>query len=142
MFDTMEVLASGLSVARLRVNTIASNFANAQTTRTEDGGPYKRRDVVQIARPVKSHFASVLDRMTLAKPTVAAVVEDQSPPRLVYDPGHPDANKDGYVAYPNINTVQSMTDLMSATRLYQANLSAMNAVKRMMRDATQIAMRF
>ena len=142
MYNAIEVIASGLSAARMRVNTLASNMANAETTRTPDGGPYKRKDIVQVARPLQSNFSSALDRMTLAQPSVMAVVEDQSDPKLVYKPGHPDANTDGYVAYPNINIVTTMTDMMSASRLYQANVAALESARQMARDATQISIRF
>jgi flagellar basal-body rod protein FlgC len=138
MFETMEVLASGLSVARLRVNTLASNLANAQTTRTDEGGPYRRRDVVQVAKDVPGTFANTLDRMSLQRPSAMAVVADQSEPRKVFQPGHPDADNEGYVAYPNVNMVQTMTDLMMAQRLYQASLSAMSATKDMMQESYRI----
>jgi len=139
MSSPIEILASGLSVARLRVNVLASNIANAETTRTPEGGPYRRKDVVQVATSFQSAFDSALDRMTLSKPSVVAVVEDQSEPRRVYQPGHPDADQDGYVAYPNINVVTTMTDLMSASRLYQANASAVETIKQMERDARMIS---
>jgi len=142
MYDVHEVIASGLSVARQRVNALASNIANAQTTQTESGGPYKRKDVVQIARDVPSKFSNVLDQMTLAKPQVQSIVEDQSEPKLIYQPGHPDANTDGYVAYPNINMVTTMTDLMTASRLYQANVTALKAANEMARTAARILIRF
>ncbi|MCB0319110.1 MAG: flagellar basal body rod protein FlgC [Bdellovibrionales bacterium] len=142
MFGAMEVLASGLSAARLRVNTVASNIANAETTRTEEGGPYKRRDVVQVAVTQQSNFGTVLDRMSLAKPQVAAVVEDGSEPRKVFQPGHPDADETGYVAFPNINIVTSMTDMISATRQYQAMASAIDSVKKMSQAAERISLRF
>jgi flagellar basal-body rod protein FlgC len=138
MFETMEVLASGLSVARLRVNTLASNLANAQTTRTDEGGPYRRRDVVQVAKDLPGTFANKLDRMSLQRPAAMAVVADQSEPRKVFQPGHPDADNEGYVAYPNVNMVQTMTDLMMAQRLYQASLSAMSATKDMMQESYRI----
>lgn len=137
-FSAMEVLASGLSAARARVNVLSSNIANAETTRTADGGPYKRKDVVQVAIDSPSGFSSILDRMSLAKPAVQAVVEDQSPPKLVYQPGHPDANADGFVSYPNINVVTTMTDLMSASRLYQANVTAVETARRLTQDALSI----
>lgn len=139
MPSPLEVLARSLSVQRLRVNVIASNIANAETTRTPEGGPYKRRDIVQVASEYKPDFASALDRMTLASPKVQAVVEDQSAARMVYQPGHPDANQEGYVAYPNINVVTSMTDLMTASRLYQANVVAVENVRNMQRDARSLA---
>lgn len=141
-FDAVEVLASSLSAARTRINTLASNLANAETTRTPEGGPYRRRDVVQMARPMKSDFSSTLDQASLYRPSVQAVVADQNPPKLVYQPGHPDANEEGYVAYPNINIVATMTDLMSAARLYQANLTAVETARRMEQDAAQISIRF
>ena len=142
MFDVTEVLASALSAARLRVNTLASNIANAETTRTPEGGPYKRRDVVQTAISMPHTFANVLDRMSLAKPSAAAVVEDNSEPRKVYQPGHPDADKEGFVAYPNINVVTTMTDLMSASRLYQANVTALETTRRLEQEAQQIATKY
>lgn len=142
MFDVTEVLSSGMSAARMRVNVLASNIANAETTRTEEGGPYKRRDIVQVARGVPSGFSSVLDKVTLAKPSVLGVVEDQAAPKKVLQPGHPDADKNGFVAYPNINVVTTMTDLMSASRLYQANVTALETVRRMSQDAQRISTSF
>jgi flagellar basal-body rod protein FlgC len=139
MPSPIEVLARSLSVQRLRVNTIASNIANAETTRSADGGPYKRKDIVQVANEFRPDFGSALDRMSLAAPSVQAVVEDQSAPRMVFQPGHPDANKDGYVAYPNINIVSTMTDMMSASRLYQANVVAVDTVRGMSRDARSLS---
>lgn len=137
-FDAIETLSYGLSAARMRVNVLASNIANAEVTRTPEGGPYKRRDVVQIARDVPTGFGSALDKATLAVPQVAAVVEDQSPAKRIYQPGHPDADAQGYVAFPNINVVTTMTDLMSATRLYQANVTAIENARRMSSDAQRI----
>ena len=142
MYDVMDVLANGLSAARLRINVLASNIANADTTKTPEGGPYKRRDVVQVAVPASGSFSSVLDKMSLYKPTIQAVIADQSAPRKVYQPGHPDADQDGFVAYPNINVVATMTDLMTASRLYQANVTALDAVRRMEQEALRISQRF
>lgn len=142
MFDSVNVSAYGLSAARLRVNVLASNIANAETTRTEEGGPYKRKDVVQMARPLKSAFASALDRMTLSRPQVQAVIEDSAAPKQVFRPGHPDADQNGFVAMPNINVVTTMTDLMSASRLYQANVEALKTAQQMGRDAMNISIRF
>jgi flagellar basal-body rod protein FlgC len=138
MLSAIEVLSSGLSTARMRVNVLASNIANAETTRTPEGGPYKRKDVVQTAKDIPGTFSNALDRMTLKKPMVAAVMEDQSEPKLVYQPGHPDANQQGYVAYPNINVVSTMTDLMSASRLYQANVTAIETARAMQSEASRI----
>ena len=138
MLSAIEVLSSGLSTARMRVNVLASNIANAETTRTPEGGPYKRKDVVQTAKDIPGTFSNALDRMALKKPMVAAVMEDQSDPKLVYQPGHPDANQQGYVAYPNINVVSTMTDLMSASRLYQANVTAIETARSMQSEASRI----
>lgn len=138
MFNAYEVIASGLSAARLRVNVLSSNIANAETTHTPEGGPYKRRDVVQTANSIQGSFSSALDRMSLKKPEVLAVVEDQQEPRLVYQPGHPDADANGNVAYPNINVVTTMTDMMSASRLYQANATALETCRAMQAEAGRI----
>jgi flagellar basal-body rod protein FlgC len=139
MYDVMEVAASGLSAARMRVNVLASNIANAETTRTPEGGPYKRRDVVQMARTIPGQFTSALDKMSLMKPSVQAVIEDQSPPKLVFNPSHPDADEQGNVAYPNINVVTTMTDLISASRLYQANVTALQTAREMSQEASRIS---
>jgi flagellar basal-body rod protein FlgC len=142
MYNTLETLSAGLSAARARVNTLASNIANAETTRTPEGGPYRRKDIVQSSIPLRGAFSNALDRMTLAQPLVHAVVEDQSPGRSVYNPGHPDADADGNVMFPNINVVSTMTDLMSATRLYQANVTAIESARSLTRAALGISMRF
>jgi flagellar basal-body rod protein FlgC len=142
MFNAVEVLSSGLSAARMRVNVLASNIANAETTRTPEGGPYKRKDIVQVALPTQSHFGNALDRMTLAKPVVAAVVEDNSAPKKVFEPGHPDADENGYVEMPNINVVTTMTDLMTASRLYQANVTALETARNIAQEATRISLRY
>lgn len=141
MFNAIEVISKALSATRLRVNTLASNIANAETTRTPDGGPYKRKDIVQVAHPEQGGFTSALDRATLASPQVQAVIEDQGEPRKVYQPGHPDADKEGFVAYPNINVVTTMTDMMSATRLYQANVTALETARDLATEATRISQR-
>lgn len=141
MFNSLEILSRGLSASRLRVNVLSSNLANAETTRTPDGGPYKRKDVVQMAHSAPSSFSTALDRLTLASPSIQAVVEDGKEPRKVYQPGHPDADESGYVSYPNINVVSTMTDMMTASRLYQANVSAIETVRHMAQDAQQISTR-
>jgi flagellar basal-body rod protein FlgC len=138
LLSPLEVLAHGMAAARTRVNTLASNIANAETTRTPEGGPYKRRDVVQVTQEVPGSFSSALDRLTLRNPIVAGVVEDKSEPRKVYQPGHPDADPQGFVAYPNINVVATMTDLMSASRLYQANVTAVETARNLQNEASKI----
>ena len=141
MSDAIDVLSSRLSVARTRINVLASNIANAETTRTADGTPYKRKDVVQMAIGETGGFGDEMEKAGIAKPIVAAVVEDQSAPRLVHQPGHPDADANGMVAFPNINVVTTMTDLMSASRLYQAAVTALESARRMAGDALNISFR-
>lgn len=122
IFAAMQVSASGLSAARERMNVASSNLANASTTRTPEGGPYKRKDVVLETEP----FAP---KGTLETPAdgvkVAEIREDSAPPRLEYDPGHPDAGPDGYVAYPNVNMIEEMVDMITASRAYEAGVSAL-----------------
>lgn len=131
MTHLLEVIAHGMSAARTRINALASNVANAQTTKTEDGTPYKRKDVVQIA-------VSTGENMFTPQTNV---VEDESEPRLVFEPSHPDANQDGYVAYPNINVVSTMTDLVSASRLYQAMVTTLDVAKEMSNSANRISLK-
>ena len=122
MFMPLRVSATALEAQKIRLNTIASNIANASSTKTPEGGPYKRKDVV---------FKSYLFDENSAGVDIPQIVEDQRPPRMVYDPGHPDADKDGNVSYPNINTIEEMANLMSATRAYEANLTLVNSYKEM-----------
>ncbi len=137
LFDAIEVAGSGLSAERLRMDVVAGNLANAQTTQGADGGPYRRREVVlQEAAPAGASFGSVLARASSgAAPAngvqVGGIVEDQSPLRRVHDPGHPDADAQGYVSMPNVDTVTEMVDLISAQRAYEANVTAMQAAKQM-----------
>jgi flagellar basal-body rod protein FlgC len=139
---TLAISASALRAERLRLDAIASNLANASTTRTAEGGPYRRRNVVFMADPQEGEFAATLDALTAQGARegvkVVDVVEDQTPPRLVFDPGHPDANPEGYVAYPNVNPVAETVDLMAATRAYEANVQAVNATRRMAEAALSI----
>ncbi|MGB9682104.1 MAG: flagellar basal body rod protein FlgC [bacterium] len=132
IFHTMDISASGLTAQRLRLDTIANNLANAETTRTIDGIPYRRQ--IPLFREVFNQVTGDLDGVE-----VAEIVRDQSPFRMVYDPGHPDANPEGYVLYPNVNPVIEMTDMISATRSYEANLSVMNACKSMFLKALEIS---
>ena len=118
----LDIATSAMSANRLRINTISSNIANAETTRTAEGGPYKRRDVVFAATDQNTRtFANTLDEATLKGVRVAEVVTDPSEPRMVYDPAHPDADKaTGMVAMPNINTVTEMVNMMTASSAYKA----------------------
>ncbi len=139
---TLAISASALRAERMRLDVIASNLANANTTRTAGGGPYVRRNVVFVPQAMESDFAATLEALSEegARQGVAVsdVVDDPTPPRLVFDPGHPDANKDGYVAYPNVNPITETVDLMAATRAYEANVQAVNATKRMAEAALSI----
>jgi flagellar basal-body rod protein FlgC len=132
----MDIAASGLKAQRLRMETVASNLANVSTTRTPDGGPYQRRDVVFEAMPAQE-FREVFDA-ALRQVRVAGVFEDQSTPRLRYEPGHPDADGQGYVAYPNVDPVTEMVNLLGAARAYEANVTVLEATKSLMLRALEI----
>ena len=158
IFSSMNISASGLSAQRRRMNIIAQNIANAETTRTEEGGPYRRQVVATSEAPpttfykyienklhmIRSHGSHIKDEPIqgiIPVPTgtqISEVARDPSPPRLVYDPTHPDANQQGYVAKPNINVITEMVDMISASRAYEANLTALNANKDMSRKALEI----
>lgn len=127
---SFRVSASGLSAQRLRLNIIAENVANAQTTRTPEGGPYKRRDPVFAAMPFKEMLGAELAAGNTGV-AVERIQTDGRPPRMQYEPTHPDANADGYVAMPNIDVVTEMVNMMSASRSYEANVSVLNASKSM-----------
>ncbi len=138
--NSFNISASALSAERLRINVISSNIANINTTRTPEGGPYKRKDVIFEASPVKSKsFDETLqDAANLKKVEVKEIVEDKRPPIMKYDPGHPDANKDGYVAYPNINIMEEMVNLINASRSYEASVTTLKASKDMAMRAMDI----
>lgn len=132
-FGVFNVSASAMSAQRSRMNVIASNMANAHSTRTVEGGPYKRKDVVFSVMPMESNPVAGLEGVQ-----VSEVVEDRKPPALIYDPGHPDAGKDGYVAMPNISVVEEMTNMMMATRAYEASVAAFNISKTMIMKSLEI----
>ncbi|GHV48940.1 flagellar basal-body rod protein FlgC [Synergistales bacterium] len=134
VFDSMEVTGSALTAHRLWMDTISSNLANINTTRTAGGGPYTRK------MPL---FAEMLDKTIggyedIGGVRVAEIVADQTPPRLAYQPEHPDANEDGYVAFPNVNLVKEMTDMLVASRAYEANLAVADSAKSMWTGALEI----
>ncbi|MBN22281.1 MAG: flagellar basal body rod protein FlgC [Bdellovibrionaceae bacterium] len=140
-FSSMRVSASGLEAQMKRMNTISSNIANAETTRTSDGGPYRRKDVVLGAIEDRESFDEILTNeldQNVQKVQVMEIAEDEKPPRLVYNPDHPDANERGYVAMPNVNTVSEMANMISAQRSYEANITAINAAKSMAQKALEI----
>jgi flagellar basal-body rod protein FlgC len=138
MFSALEVLARGMAAARMRVNVLSSNIANAETTNTPEGGPYKRKDIRIEATTIPGTFSSALDKASLMAPKVTQIVEDSAPPRQEYNPQHPDADANGFVSYPNINVISTMTDLMSASRLYQANISAVETARTIKTEASRI----
>ena len=139
--SAMEIISSGLSASRFRMNMIASNLANAQTTRTPEGGPYRRRDPIYRSAPVQVPFADQLrDRLTASfrGVEVSGVAMDQRPPRTVHDPGHPDADANGIVKMPNVNVVEEMVDMITASRAYEAGVTAMQTIKSMASKALSI----
>jgi len=139
LLGILQVSASGLSAERTRLQTVSTNIANARTTRTDQGGPYQRQVPVFRAAPVSSDpFADALERKLLA-PVVADVVGDGRDPEQVYDPGHPDADpQTGIVEMPNVNVVEEMVDMISASRAYEANVTAISATKNMALKALEI----
>lgn len=130
-FSSFDISATGLFAQRTRLDVIANNIANAETTRTAEGGPYVRQQVT---------FQEALDDKLKAGAGVEvdSVEPDDTPARMVYDPGHPDARPDGYVAMPNVNIIEEMVDMTSATRSYEANVTAMNASKTMIAAALEL----
>jgi flagellar basal-body rod protein FlgC len=135
LFDAIDASGSGLSAERLRMDVTSENLANAQTTRGADGQPYRRKEVVlqQAGNTPTSGFSGVLGAaMSGAKGVqVAGIVADPTPLKKVYDPGHPDADAQGYVTMPNVNSVTEMVDLISASRAYEADVTAMQTAKTM-----------
>jgi flagellar basal-body rod protein FlgC len=141
LFSLLSVSASGLAAQRTRAGLLVENLANAETTRTPEGGPYRRKDAVFASDAVASPFASVFQSEIGASGTgvsVADVIEDTRPPEKRYLPGHPDADANGYVAFPRVNPAEDMVDLMGAARGYQANIAAMSAVKSMIRNSIDL----
>jgi len=157
--NSFDISGYGLSAQRVRVNTISSNIANAQTTRTEEGGPYRRKEVVFKAIDFNEQFNKALNKMSNAtqyedplnegdfgkkvNPAIMSVIidkisQDDREPKMKFEPGHPDADANGYVAYPNINPVIEMADLVEATRSYQANVSAFQSAKDMANSAISL----
>ncbi|HHT06351.1 MAG TPA: flagellar basal body rod protein FlgC [Hydrogenispora sp.] len=133
LFQAMDVNASALGAQRLRLDLVASNIANANSTRTPEGGPYRRK-VPVFAENLRTAEGNV----ALSGVRVLAIADDQSPFRSVYDPSHPDANADGYVLYPNVNIVNEMVNLMEAGRAYEANVTAFNLSKEVFKAALSI----
>ncbi len=163
IFSGLEISASGMRAQRIRQNAISSNLANAETTRTAEGGPYRRQFAVLEAGSNQRDVRLLNQKVALAGEStssghlpipannyprderffgrgvnVAEIREDSRPPKLVYNPSHPDSDENGYVAMPNINVVQEMADMISATRAYEANVTAFNATKGMIQQALSL----
>jgi flagellar basal-body rod protein FlgC len=147
-WDVLRVGSSALSAQQLRLDVISNNLANAQTTRTDAGGAYKRQDVVfkttnqsaggNPAQQFANQFDGSILKMGSGGVEVGQIVTDNTPGEKVYDPTHPDADKNGYVTYPNVNLVVEMTNMLSATRSYEANLATVDAAKKMALKALDI----
>jgi flagellar basal-body rod protein FlgC len=142
LFGMLEISASGMTAERQRAQVVVSNMANAQTTRTPAGGPYKRQLVVfraQRQHPFPAMLASIGERSGAAESVrIEQVVPDPKPPLLRYEPGNPDADMKGYVAYPNIDPIEEMTDLLGAVRAYELNASAVQAAKGMIQQSLDL----
>ncbi len=143
IFSALEISGSALAAERQRAEVVAANMANAETTRTASGGPYRRKEIVFASSgnmPFRMMLAGFHSGLANAIPAVRVqrVVDDPTAPLKRYEPGHPDADKDGYVAYPAINPVQEMVDLMGAVRSYQLNASAITASKQMIQQSIDL----
>jgi len=139
LFQMFSISGGAMAAQRTRLSVITGNMANAETTRTPEGGPYRRRDVIFQAAPLRTGFADLMAENSPdadAQPIsveVAGIRQGTRPPRQIFDPTHPDANANGYVSLPDINVMEEMVDLLSAVRSYEANLTAFNATKSLVR---------
>ncbi len=140
MLTGLRIGSSGMTAQRMRMNTISSNIANVNTTRAPEGGAYRRKDVVLEAMPDAKSFNEILsnEQEKFNRVQVTDIVSDTQAPILRYEPSHPDANPEGFVAYPNINLMEEMANMIQATRAYEANVSAVQAVKGMANSALEI----
>lgn len=141
LFQAMEVASSGLAAQRVRMNALASNLANARTTRTPEGGPYKRLDPIFESVPIATRFQDLIGQPAARAAylvNVQSVQQDNSPPQMMYDPDHPDADVNGYVALPNVNVVEEMVNLITASRSYEAGVTVIQSLKGMARSALSI----
>ncbi len=135
LMRSLGISASGLSAERLRMDVISANIANANSTQTVEGGPYRRRVVLLASREWTPGFKSILQDSLVNKTAyaggvkVSGIVEDESPLKMVYDPTHPHASADGYVAYPNVDVMKEMVELITASRAYEANVTTLNSTK-------------
>ncbi len=160
LFTSMDISASGLYSQRTKINTISENIANAETTKTEDGMPYRRK-ITQLKAGIENRFEQlfVQNRLKMEKTgakhfpdkpfrpipdkipigvSVAKIMEDDSPFKMIFDPAHPDANEEGYVSMPNVDIVREMTELIASTRAFEANVTAINSSKEMIKKSLKI----
>jgi len=142
-FSSLDVGASALTAQRLRMDTISQNIANVNTTRTENGGPYRRKAVIFEEKSPNMPFSDYLSNNSKEKfvgngVRVARIVEDQTPFKRMYEPGHPEADEDGYVLLPNVDVITEMVNMISATRAYEANVTSINTTKAMAMKAIEI----
>ncbi len=142
LFSALKISSSGMSVQRTRLNVVSSNLANINTTKTPEGGPYKRKSVVVQAVSLNKpgSFANAVDS-AIRGVKVTQIKEDSSAPRMLYDPSHPDADENGYIAMPNVNMMEEMVDMLSASRAYEANAMAANTAKQMAQKAIEMGQR-
>lgn len=138
LFSALQVSASGMSSQRMRAEMLVENMANAETTRTPEGGPYRRKDVVFSTDVQASPFSAVFQKELGEGVRVADIVIDDRSPEMRYLPGHPDADANGYVAFPRMNPAEEMVDLLNASRSYQGNVAAMSAVKEMLNKSIDL----
>ena len=141
LFSVLSVSASGMAAQRIRAELVVQNMANSETTRTPEGGPYRREDAVFQSAPQTSPFSAVFQTEMASGVNgveVSEVVQDSSEPEKRYMPGHPDADADGYVAFPNVKPAEDMVDLLSAQRGFQANVAAMTAIKDMINHSIDL----
>jgi flagellar basal-body rod protein FlgC len=142
LFSALQIAASGLTAQRQRMEVITSNLANANVTRTEDGGPYRRKDLVFQPQAVQSSFSdtlnAVIDNEAVKGVQVAGIYQDNAPFIRRYDPGHPDADPEGYVLMPNVSPVEEMVNLISATRSFEASTQAMTAIKEIAQKSLEL----
>jgi len=144
LFKMFAITGAGMTAQRERMSVISANLANAETTRTPEGGPYRRRDIIFHAVPANRDFADLLSENVFENPEgllsveVAGIRQSSRAPRQIFDPSHPDANDAGYVSLPDINAIEEMVDLMSAVRSYEANLTAYNTTKGLVRRLLEI----
>jgi flagellar basal-body rod protein FlgC len=137
LITALDVSATGLTAQRMRVEVSSSNLANSQTTRTEEGGPYRRKDVVFETTDFQQSLAAALEGGVQGV-EVSQLVDDPRPFDRRFEPGHPDADAEGYVSYPNVNAMEEMANLVEGSRSYQANLAAMSIVKAMINRTLEI----